>query len=94
MIQYQIDPNIDVQPIDDSLILLALEHNAYYSLNPTGRWFLEHIKQHKTEEEIIREGLMYFDGVTEETLRADYHALIKDLINAGILVKNEENSNT
>ena len=85
MIKYSISPDIDVQTMDDSLIVMALEQNAYYSLNHTARWFFEHISDH-TEDEIIRAALLQYDGVSEDTLRADFKELTNELIEAGILI--------
>ena len=84
MIKYIFSPDIDIQPVDDSLVVLALEHNAYYSLNDTARWFFERITK-CTEEEILREGLAHFEGVSEDTLLEDLRAFAEELLAAGIL---------
>lgn len=84
MIKYMLSPDIDIQPVDDSLVVLALEHNAYYSLNHSARWFFEHITR-CTEAEIVREGLAYFDGVSESTLLEDLRAFADEMLAAGIL---------
>ncbi len=89
MHRYSLSPDIDIQMLDDSLIVMALEQNAYYSLNHTARWFFEHISDY-SEDEIIHAALQKYEGVSEDTLRADFKELANELVDAGILIVHDD----
>ncbi len=77
--------NIELQPVDEQLIVLDLNHNAYYSLNGTARFFVEKIAQGLDDSEIVQAALVAFDGVDVATLDRDLASLKSELLSLGIL---------
>ena len=84
MKKYILSPNIELQPLEDSLVVLALEKNTYYSLNGSGRWFFEHILKSPLDD-VVRDAQQHFSGVSEDALRRDCIELIELLESAGII---------
>ena len=86
MTSYQIAPNIDLQPLDDSLIALDLAHNVYYALNETARLLIENLIQGACVEQIAQNALEIYEDVELDTLITDFSNALKKLLELGILI--------
>ncbi|MBO4351675.1 MAG: PqqD family protein [Proteobacteria bacterium] len=80
----KLNPNIELQPLDDKLILLDLEQNAYYSLNGTARFFVEKIAKNLEFEQIIDEALQEYE-IDKDCLTQDFTKLRDELIQLRII---------
>lgn len=85
MKQSKLAANVELQPVDEQLIVLDLNHNAYYSLNGTARFFIEKIAQGLEDGEIVQTALDAFDGVDAPTLASDLADLKSELLSLGLL---------
>ena len=43
MTHYTLSPHVVLQSLEDKLVVLNIEQNAYYALNGSARWFLENL---------------------------------------------------
>ena len=82
----KLNPNIELQPLDDKLIILDLEHNAYYNLNGTARFFIEKTAQSLTFDQIIEAALQEYDTDREQLVK-DFKQLQDELVKME-LIKN------
>ena len=80
-----LSPNVDLQPVDDALVVLDLNQNAYFSLNGTARFFLEKLIEGTEPSQIIDDALQTFDGVDEQQVDADLQSLIAELLELKII---------
>ncbi|MBQ9818215.1 MAG: PqqD family protein [Proteobacteria bacterium] len=87
---YMLSPNVDLQPVDDSLVVLDLNQNAYFSLNGTARFFLEKLIEGTEPSQIIDDALQAFDGVDEQQVDADLQSLIAELLELKIISTKSE----
>ena len=80
-----INPNIEIQPLEDKLLILDLDRNAYYSLNGTARFFLEKTAQSLEFDQIIEAALDEFD-IDRPRLTQDFLRLRDELTKLKILI--------
>ena len=83
---YKLSDNVDLQPVDDSMMVLDLSRNAYYSLNETARYFVEKAASGLSFDEIVSCALDDFDDVSMDMLIRDFSAIADEMIELGILV--------
>ncbi len=78
--------NVLAQELGDEIVLLQLETEMYYSLNPTGSrlWkLMTHAPEFDFDRIIQQLGTLY--GVEEEKLQQDMQALLDDLVQEGLI---------
>ncbi len=81
----KLNPNIELQPLDDKLIVLDLEQNAYYSLNGTARFFVEKIAQSLAFDQIVNNALQEYEA-DKDQLTQDFSRLLDELIQLKIII--------
>lgn len=70
------------QPVDDEMVMMALESNKYYGLNPMGRRIWEMLEQPTTVAAICAQLVRDYD-VTPEQCAAEVIAFLADLMRDG-----------
>lgn len=86
MTTYQIASNIDLQPVEDSMMALDLAHNAYYALNETARFLIEKLIAGLSVEQIAQDAVELYEDVEFQTLMDDFSASLQELLELGILI--------
>ena len=75
--------------VGDEVVILSMEDEFYYGLNPVGAFIWNLIQEPKTIDEIEKAILNEYD-VEEETCNNDLKEIIKELMDKGLVeVKNE-----
>lgn len=82
---YKISADVDLQPLDNSLIVLLLSKNSYYELNESARFYFEHLSSGEDEASIVRIAKTRYRGVSTERLQADLQAVVHELVSLGVL---------
>ena len=90
MSKYRLAQNVDKQDIERSLILLDLSNNAYFSVNATGRWFLDAILKKQSQTQVLKLAQARYPNIPVERLGKDFDALLAQLIELDLLVKFED----
>ena len=85
MTSYTLAKNVDRQDIERSLILLDLSNNAYFSLNATGRWFLDALLSAQSQTQILEQAQTRYPKIAPERLAKDFKALLAQLLVLGLL---------
>lgn len=87
-----IPENVLAQELGEEIVLLNLETEAYYSLNPTGShlWKLLTGVSAAVDFDHIIHQLSTLYAVEEETLRQDMQALLDELVQEGLLIIKKE----
>lgn len=73
-----------MRPVGDELVLLDLDKENYYGLNPVGARLMQLAESGATLQEIVERLLTEFD-VMRERLEIDVRTLAADLIAAGLI---------
>lgn len=77
--------------IEDEIVILSMEDEVYYGLNPVGAFIWNLIQEPKTMHEIERAILEEYD-VEEETCKIDLKEIIKKLMDKGLVEVKDENT--
>jgi hypothetical protein len=76
------------EEIDGELVILDLEADLYFSLNPVGESVWKAVKDGAALEGIVDRVLAEFE-VERERAEADVIAFLEDAVDRGLLVKDE-----
>jgi hypothetical protein len=79
-----VPPNVVLQRVGEETVLLNLEKECYFGLDPVGTRMWEALTKAGTVEAACQELLKAFD-VEEERLRQDLKALVERLVENGLL---------
>lgn len=93
MPRYQWSKNTDIQPMDDTWIVLDLEGDAYFSINATARWYLENLLHGEDPDRISEMAENRYEGLTREQAKNDMKVLISELCRLKLLVDTESGQN-
>ena len=93
MPRYQWSKNIDIQPMDDTWIVLDLEGNAYFSVNATARWYLENLLHGEEPGRISEMAENRYENLTREQAENDLQSLISELCRLNLLFDTESGQN-
>ncbi|MDD3627056.1 MAG: PqqD family protein [bacterium] len=86
--KYRKPKDIVYREVDGDAVLLHLNQNIYYSLNPIGTVIFTMLEKGKTVSEVeVELESMFSDQVTSEQLKQDIAELIADLLKEGLLEK-------
>ena len=89
MARYRRPQNIDIQPMDNTWIILDLAGDAYYSLNASARWYLENLLDGVDAETLAGMAEQRYEALSRETALTDIQALISELCRLKLLVDTE-----
>jgi hypothetical protein len=84
---FQLAPNVLSRRVGDEMVLLDLDDDLYFSLDPVGAEILEALLSFSDEESAIDSLLGHFD-VDRARLSNDVAALRRKLIARGLAVEN------
>lgn len=89
---FSIPENVLAQKLDDTIVLLNIENESYYSLNLTGSFIWQILIEQRQAEKAIQKLLQFY--VVDETenqteKRKDIAYFIQGLLEAGLLQANE-----
>lgn len=82
--KWQISPEILHSKIDDEMILMSIEADSYFGLDPIASRIWELLEQPLDLDELV-EKLMEEYEVDAETCREDVQALLEDLQGRGLI---------
>ena len=85
MTHYTLSPHVVLQSLEDKLVVLNIEQNAYYALNGSARWFLENLLERLDVHEVVQKALEHFVDTSPDRLSHDVEALVAELLRLGIL---------
>lgn len=77
--------------VGDEVVILSMEDETYYGLNPVAAFIWNLIQEPKTMDEIKRAICEEYD-IEEETCNKDLKEIISDLINKGLIEVKDENN--
>lgn len=80
----QVGDSVIYQQVRDEIVLLHMEEQRYYGLDPVGTEMWKLLMKHSDADAIIEE-LSRTYNVDEATLRRDLDALTRELISKGLL---------
>lgn len=78
-----------MQELDGESVLLNLESERYFGLDDVGTRVWQHLLEHRQLERVCMEMHKEFD-VDESTLRADVLRLVDELVEAGIVIVEDD----
>ena len=81
-----IAPEVVYQEVEGELILLDIRGGQYYALGSVGSRCWQLLAQHGDDEEVIKAIVGEFE-VDEATARSDVGALVRRLLERGLLVE-------
>lgn len=76
--------NIITSPMEDELVMMSMENNAYYGLNKIGREIWELLQSEQTLETLYYELMEKYD-VDPDICKRDVETLINKLEKAGLV---------
>jgi len=82
---FSIPENVLGQELNGEVVLLNMDSEFYYSLNPVGSRMWQMLTESGNLEGAIQQLLQVF-SIDETTLRQDVTALIKELVAEGLLI--------
>jgi predicted transcriptional regulator len=85
-------PEVLVQELDGEAVLLNLESERYFGLDDVGTRVWQHLLEHRRLERVCEEMQKEYD-VDESTLRGDVLLLVEELIEAGIVTVEQNDTN-
>jgi hypothetical protein len=84
-----VPPHVLLQQVGEESVLLNLEKECYFGLDPVGTRMWEALTKANTVEAACQELLSAYD-VDEQRLRQDLEKLIESLVKNGLLETNDE----
>lgn len=81
---WAISPEALFRVVDDEAVILDLETQQYFGLDPVGARIWQLLEEHGDTESVVR-GLLDEYEVEEPRLRSDVHELLKDLAERGLI---------
>ncbi|MDD3775749.1 MAG: PqqD family peptide modification chaperone [Sulfurovaceae bacterium] len=76
--------NIIASPMDDELVMMSMENNAYYGLNKVGRKIWELLESEQTLDTLCDELLKQYD-VDRATCYRDILVIVSKMEEAGLV---------
>lgn len=78
--------NVLAQELNSEVVLLNMDSESYYSLNPVGSQMWQMLSESRDLEGTIEQLLRVF-FIDETRLRQDVTALVEELLEEGLLIK-------
>ena len=85
-LDFSIPENVLAQELNSEIVLLDMDSESYYSLNPVGSRMWQLLTESGNLEGVIQQLLQVF-LIDETTLRQDVTALVEELVEEGLLIK-------
>ena len=82
---YQLAPGLELETVDDEAILLNVEEDVFFGLNPVGFTIVTFVQNGHSVAEIIASVVEEFE-VTSDEATEDVHDFLSALIDAELLV--------
>ena len=83
---FRIHDDVVWRNLDGESVLLNLESNFYYSLNDTGTFIYEQIKEGQSVHQILEHFYnTYRDQAEPETMKKDIFEVLEDLLKEGLI---------
>ena len=86
MSEYKLNESVLQEKVGDDTIIVNLNNDKMYELNPTGSILLQKVLEGKTINEIKAFIVDHYE-IEEDTLSNEIDEIIKDLLKEGILRK-------
>lgn len=84
----RLDPNIrSVQLDDGTVVVLHLETQSYYTLNPTGSRIWALVKEEQSQSQIASKLASEYD-ITVREAKKHVESFVRDLMEEGLIVDN------
>ena len=85
--KWQVTPQVLSSKIDEEVILMSIEADSYFGLDPIGSHIWELLsKQPATINELVELLLAEYD-IDEETCKKDVHFFVEDMSNRNLIVQ-------
>lgn len=82
--RYRVAPDVLFQVVNDEMVLLDLDGETYFGLNPVGARIWQLLEQGRNTADIIATLLAEYE-VGRDRLEEDVGALIEQLLTAGLI---------
>lgn len=88
MVRYTVPETVVVQQVLEEMVLLDSEQGGYWELNPTATEIFALLRQGLDRDEALAQ-LQPRYQVEPEAFAEDFHALVQELVNHGLLTPSD-----
>lgn len=87
--KYQISPEVLFSKIDDEVIIMSIEADSYFGLEPVGSRIWELLEQPATMDELVSQLVQEYD-VNEAECRQDAQDFVTEMVARGLILELNE----
>lgn len=84
--KYQISPEVLFSKIDDEVIIMSIEADSYFGLDPVGSRIWELLEQPATMDELVSQLVQEYD-VSEAECRQDAQDFVTEMVARGLILE-------
>lgn len=84
--KYQISPEVLFSKIDDEVIIMSIEADSYFGLDPVGSRIWELLEQPATMDELVSQLVQEYD-VGEAECRQDAQDFVTEMVARGLILE-------
>jgi hypothetical protein len=81
---FHVSPNVLMRKLDDEFVLVHMDRNQIFALNPTGARLWELLNEGRSRDEATDQLVREFD-VDAQTVELETESLLRQLVNEGLL---------